>query len=407
MSHGLSDPPRPPQASRVSDEITLPAHPDQTIDLGPGRDFDGFELLEELGRGGMGVVYKARQQSLDRLVAIKMILGGHLASAGDVKRFRSEATAAASLRHPNIVSIHGVDSCDGQHYFTMPLIDGESLAATVVRAPLPPRDAAEIMKTVAEAIHHAHTQGVIHRDIKPANILIDRQGVPFVSDFGLAKRLDGAGSTRPGELMGTVGFLPPEQAMGETGVDRRSDVYSLGATLYCLLTGHAPFHAASHIDTLFQVMHREPVPIRRLNESVPRDLETICMRCIEKQPNRRLDTAAEVAAELQRFLDGVPIRARPISTSVRLLKWARRRRAQAALAVTAIVSVLALVATMWFSLLSIRQERKQAVEAQERAEQVIEVLMQVVKERADENALEESLQKLEPERGVEQEEVRP
>lgn len=388
MSRRLSDVPD------SSEELTLPACSEKPDELAPGRRFHGFELIEEIGRGGMGVVYKARQKSLNRLVALKMILGGHLASAADVKRFRSEAMAAASLRHPNIVAIHSVDSCDGQHYFTMPLIEGQSLAGMVLRGPLPPIQAAELIRTVADAIHHAHTQGVIHRDIKPANILVDREGVPFVSDFGLAKRLDGAGSTRPGELMGTVGFLPPEQAMGEPGVDRRSDVYSLGATLYCLLTGHPPFHAASHVDTVFQVMHREPVPIRRLNESVPRDLETICMRCIEKQPHRRLDTAADVGAELQRFLNGEPIRARPVSIAVRIRKWAGRHRALAAMATTLVVSLVALVATMWFSLLSIRQERENAVDAQKRAEQVIEVLMQVVKERTDENALDESLRRL-------------
>ena len=342
--------------------------------------FAGYELISEIARGGMGVVYKARQPELDRLVALKMILSGTLASAEDVKRFRDEAAAAAGLRHANIVSIYEVSECEGQHFFAMSLIDGESLSFRVARRPLPPREAAEIMSTVARAIHHAHVNGVVHRDIKPANILIDREGVPFVTDFGLAKKRGRDGQTREGEFMGTAGFLPPEQATGESAkIDERSDVYSLGATLYCLLTGNPPFNSASHVDTLFQVMNREPMSLRRLDESIPMDLDTISLKCLEKNPDRRFQTAIEFADELDRFLNGHPIHSRPISTTTRFLKWVQRHRLLASLVAVLALTNIALIISMGRFATAITQAEQKAAAAEKSKQQTEEVLNDLIK----------------------------
>jgi serine/threonine-protein kinase len=280
------------------------------------RNLGNYELLEELGRGGMGVVYKARQRDPERIVALKMILRGDLASAADLARFRGEAQSAARLEgHPNIVSVHEVAECDGQPYFSMKYIEGTTLAKLVADNPLPPREAARYLAIVSRAVHYAHQHGILHRDLKPSNVLIDRQGQPHVTDFGLAKRVGGGASlTQTGAIVGTPSYLPPEQATGSRGVlSPASDVYSLGAILYELLTGRPPFQAASPVDTIMLVLEQEVVPPRLLNPKVDRELEMICLKCLQKPPGLRYATAAQLAADLEAFLEGEPISARPIS----------------------------------------------------------------------------------------------
>ena len=290
----------------VHEEATLPPRDQDTVDLGQSgpvqleatsldrvRYFGDYELLRVIARGGMGVVYRARQVSLNRPVALKMILAGQLASNDDVKRFYLEAEAAANLDHPGIVPIYEVGQHKGQHFFSMGFVEGQSLAQRLADGPLPPREAAALMVKVAEAIEYAHGRGVIHRDLKPGNILLDRNGYPRVTDFGLAKKLQGdSGLTGSGQIMGTPSYMPPEQAGGKRGeVGPAADVYALGATLYALITGRPPFQAATAMDTVRQVISDEPIPPRRLNPAADRDIETICLKCLEKEPARRYASA--------------------------------------------------------------------------------------------------------------------
>jgi serine/threonine protein kinase/WD40 repeat protein len=291
------------------------------------RELGEYELLEQIARGGMGVIYRARQRDLDRIVAVKLLLLGPRASPDFVKRFRAEASAAASLHHPNIVAIHQVGVHQGEHYLAMDLVDGPDLAKFIKDQPLPARRAAGYLKTIAEAIHYAHERGILHRDLKPSNVLIDSNDQPRVTDFGLAKRFDGDSSlTLSGQVLGSPSYMPPEQA-GTTRhkVGRRSDVYSLGAMLYHMLVGRPPFVGESLNQTLDQVLNHEPISPRLLNPAVPHDLETICLKCLEKEPARRFQTARALADELGRFLRDEPIRARPVSRPERLSRWCRRK----------------------------------------------------------------------------------
>jgi hypothetical protein len=280
------------------------------------RYFGDYEVIREIARGGMGVVFQARQVSLNRPVALKMILAGQLANQIEVKRFYTEAEAAANLDHSGIVPIYEVGQHEGQHYFSMGFVEGQSLSHRLAEGPLPPREAAELMAKVAEAIEYAHQRGVIHRDLKPANILLDKNGNPRVTDFGLAKKVEGdSGLTASGQIMGTPSYMPPEQAGGKRGaVGPVADVYSLGATLYATLTGRPPFQAATAMDTVIQVISDEPVPPRRLNSSIPRDLETITLKCLEKDPVKRFGSARELIEDVKRFLAGERI----LSSSRRL-----------------------------------------------------------------------------------------
>ncbi|MBI3865187.1 MAG: protein kinase, partial [Planctomycetia bacterium] len=324
------------------------------------RYFGEYELIAEIARGGMGVIYKARQVNLNRVVALKMILAGRLANEASVKRFRAEAEAAARLDHPGIVPIYEIGERDGQHFFSMGLVEGDSLARRLAAGPLPPRAAADLIRQIALAVDYAHEQGIVHRDLKPGNILLDRHGQPRITDFGLAKQLEqDADLTGTGQVLGTPGYMPPEQAAGRIDqIGPRSDVYSLGALLYCLVTGRPPFHAASATETLVQVLEREPVPPRRLNPDIPLDIETISLKCLEKDPARRYGTARDVAVELQRFLNGDPIVARPIGAAARGWRWCRRNPAITVLATAAIGALaLGMVASSFFA---VRAERHAA-----------------------------------------------
>jgi len=320
--------------------------------LGTVRYFGDYELLEEIARGGMGVVYRARQVSLNRIVALKMILSGQLAGEDDVKRFRLEAQTAAALQHPNIVAIHEVGAHDGQHYFSMDFVEGRSLADLVRDNPLPPEQAARWVRTVAEAIQYAHQRGVLHRDLKPSNVLIDSFGQPRVTDFGLAKRMASPGCqpgenalTATGAVVGTPSYMPPEQASADRGaMGPASDVYSLGAVLYELVTGRPPFRAATPLDTLLQVLEAEPAPPRLLNPAVGRDLETIILKCLQKEPVRRYASAQDLADDLGALLEGRPIKARRPGLAERALRWTQTQRRGAVLIVlTATASALLLV----------------------------------------------------------------
>ena len=295
-------------AASRGDQPVLQFQPGEQV-----RYFGDYELLEEIARGGMGVVWKARQVSLNRPVALKMILSGSFASDAEVKRFRTEAEAAANLQHPNIVSIHEIGQHEGRHYFSMDFVEGQHLGRHARTVPLSLARIAELVAILAEATQYAHQRGILHRDLKPQNVLMDATGQPRITDFGLAKRIaQDSGLTQEGSVMGSPSYMPPEQAGGR--LDRicpATDVYALGAILYELLTGRAPFVAETPVATLRLVLETEPVGPRKLNERVPVDLETICLKCLEKDPQRRYATARELAEELRRFLNHESILARP------------------------------------------------------------------------------------------------
>jgi WD40 repeat protein/tRNA A-37 threonylcarbamoyl transferase component Bud32 len=313
----------------------------------------GYEILGELGRGGMGVVYKARQTRLKRLVALKMILAGSRAGAGDLARFKAEAEAAARLQHANIVAVHEVGEHEGCPFFSLEYVEGGSLDRHLAGTPLAPSEATRLSEALARAMQVAHEANIVHRDLKPANVLL-ANGEPKISDFGLAKNLsEDSGQTRSGAVLGTPSYMAPEQAAGKgKEVGPAADVWALGALLYEMLTARPPFKGANATETLLQVIADDPVPPSRLVPRLPRDLETICLKCLHKEPQKRYSSAAALADDLHRFRNGEPIVARPVGLLERGLKWARRRPALAALL------LVSLIATVGFMVLQERQRRE-------------------------------------------------
>jgi hypothetical protein len=295
-----------------------------SLELTASRRMGNYEVMEELGRGGMGVVFKARQIDLDRVVALKMISPDRFPDAADLARFRTEAEATAALRHPGIVAVHEVGELDGRPFFSMDYIEGGSLAEKLTDGPLPGKIAARYLLAMARAIQHAHEHGILHRDLKPANVLLDEHDQVFVTDFGLARRMGCEGQTRTGAVLGTPSYMAPEQARGEKDLTPAADVYGLGAVLYELITGRPPFRAATPFETLRQVLETDPAPPRLLNAGIDRDLETICLKCLEKDPHRRYASARAVADDLERFLAGEPIQTSSVNLMSRVASMLER-----------------------------------------------------------------------------------
>lgn len=346
-----------------------------------GLTVPGYEILGELGRGGMGVVYKARDLALNRLVALKMVLTGMHAGSEEIARFRREAEAVAQLQHVGIVQIYEIGESGALPYLALEYCGGGSLESLLAGTPQPPREAAELMETLARTVQHAHSQGVIHRDLKPANVLLadamPHAAVPKITDFGLARRIDQGSQTQEGTVLGTPSYMAPEQAQGQThAVGPSVDVYALGAILYECLTGRPPFKAASPVETVMQVISQDPVPPTRLNPRIPIDLETICLKCLRKEPHGRYASAGELADDLHRFLQGEPIHARPVSAWERGVKWVKRHPAVAALAALSIFLAIvgaAGVAWSWFDAV---RERRRADRERASAEQQTEAARQ-------------------------------
>jgi serine/threonine-protein kinase len=323
----------------------------------------GYEVQAVLGHGGMGVVYRARHLRLQRTVALKMLLAGPSATAEERERFLREARAVAGLRHPNIVQVHDVSEVHGQPYLTMEYVEGGGLAQKLAGAPQPARQAAVLVATLAEAVQAAHQGGIIHRDLKPANVLLAADGTPRITDFGLARRLEGGEITLSGVPVGTPSYMAPEQARCQReAVGPATDVYALGAILYEVLTGRPPFRAETAVATLQQVLADEPAPPSRLNSQVPRDLDTICLKCLHKEPARRYPTAAALGEDLLRFQRGEPIAARPAGLLERTGKWVRRNPTRSAVLAASLLVAVGLVGLgLW--LVVQRAHQRDVVEA--------------------------------------------
>ena len=308
-----------------------------------GRMFGQYELQEKIAQGGMGIVFKARQVGLNRIVALKMILSGQLSNPEDVRRFYHEAEATAKLDHPGIVPVYDVGQCQGRHYYSMGFVLGETLAKRAARGRLTQAEAASLVKQIAEAVQYAHERGVIHRDLNPSNVMIDEQGHPKIVDFGLARVIAFDSSLSiSGQVMGTPSYMPPEQANGDRDlIGPAADVYALGGILYFLLTGRPPLQAATLMDTLRLVLDKDPILVRKVNPTADRDLETICHKCLQKPIPLRYATAASVAADLGNWLDHKPISARPVSATQQLWRWCQRNQKLAASISAAAIGLLA------------------------------------------------------------------
>src|SRR5438552_376479 len=334
-----TNPPRLPRSGRTTRSAKM---------LG---DFGDYELLEEIGRGGQGVVYRARQKSLNRTVALKVIGLGHWATEAHLKRFRREAEAAASLEHPCIVPIYEIGERDGSCYFSMKFIEGGQLDEVVRREPMPIRRAAELIAKVARTVHYAHEHRILHRDIKPGNILLDQEGEPHLTDFGLARLVETESTvTRTTDVLGTPSYMAPEQAVGNNAaVSSTTDTYELGAVLYQLLTGHPPFAGGTTYETIKLLLDTEPRQPRFLNPKIDRDLSTICLKCLEKDPKRRYSSARALAEDLERWLKHEPIQARRTGIFTRSQKWVRRNPTSALLAASLITMAVAAGWIFWKS----------------------------------------------------------
>lgn len=356
--------PAPPESANVGPMLqaaalgqSLPPRSDDTPGgipaLHTGDDIPGYTGLVEIGRGGMGVVYKAQQLGLNRTVALKTVLAGSHASSAHIRRFRLEAEAVARLQHPNIVQIHEIGAHNGLPYFCLEYVEGGSLAQKLRGEPQPAHESARMVGTLGQALHAAHQEGIVHRDLKPANVLLTADGTPKVTDFGLAKILDDeTGNTASSTVLGTPSYMAPEQALGRVAeLGPLCDVYALGAILYEMLTGRPPFRGETPMETMLLVSSEEPIAPSLLQRNVPRDLETICLKCLEKDKRRRYATAADLAEDLRRFVDGEPIRARPVHLGWRVYKWARRRPAAAALILVSVAAAFTfLIGTLSFTL---------------------------------------------------------
>jgi eukaryotic-like serine/threonine-protein kinase len=380
-------PPAPPP----SESATLPPAPADSLlpeTVGPVH-VPGYEVLRELGRGGMGVVYQARHLQLGRVVALKMVLAGGHASAADLSRFRTEAEAVARLQHPNIVQIFEVGEYGGLPFFSLEYCDGGNLDRKLSGTPLPPKEAASLARTLARAMQAAHEKGVVHRDLKPANVLLTADGEPKITDFGLAKRLDDAsGQTQTGVILGTPSYMAPEQAAGRAReVGPAADVYALGAILYELLTGRPPFRAATPLDTILQVAIDEAVPPRQLQRTVPRDLETVCLKCLGKEPRKRYASAQALADDLGRFLEGRPVAARPVGRLELVGRWCRRNPVVAGLTATLFLSLAAGAGVAsWFAVQAAGEARRARADEQQVRDQADRLNDQagVLRDQADE-----------------------
>ena len=338
-----------------------------------------YELLKEVGRGGMGVVFKARHVRLNRIVALKMIRGGALANSDELQRFEREAAAAAQLQHPNIVALYEVSAYNQQPFLSMEYIGGTSLAERVSLGPLSGRRAAEYLELTARAVHYAHTRGIVHRDLKPANVLLDENEQPKVTDFGLAKQMEtDSDQTRTGAVLGTPSYMSPEQAAGSKDISPSSDVYSLGAILYELITGKPPFCGETPLKTLNLVAEQDPIPPRLLMPTVDRDLETICLKCLEKSPLRRYESADSLADDLHHYLEGEPIHARRVGLLRRGVKWCRRNPAWTLLSAVSVVSITAFLAFTWFVAYEEKDLREKAESAEVKAENRLKAMRHLV-----------------------------
>jgi serine/threonine protein kinase len=376
-----------------------PEEQTQALPVGDLPQVTGYEVLRELGRGGIGVVYKARQMSLNRLVALKMLLAGAQANAMDLVRFLAEAEAVARLDHPHIVQIHEIGKHVGLPFLSLEYVDGDNLSQQLAGTPQPPAEAARLLETLARAIHFAHQNGIVHRDLKPSNILLcgsraqagDGQvrttrpaNIPKITDFGLAKRLEGnSGLTATGVIMGTPSYMAPEQAEGKKEVGPAADIYALGALLYEMLTGRPPFRATTPLDTVLQVISDEPAAPRQLQSGVPRDLETIFLKCLQKDPRKRYPSAEALADDLRRYLNDRPILARPVGRTERFSRWCRRNPVVAGL--LGIVAACVMVAG-----LLLNQERTQtlnnlarAVEAEKDLQQQLTLTAAAEQEKSE------------------------